>query len=159
MLTDYKISRSLRRCARLDRPFKPGEVYWTVVTEDNDELKREDFAAEAWQGPPEGCLAYWKNQMPAGLQRKLKLAPDSVLIDLLLQLGEDPSKQPIRFLLALLLVRRRIARQIPHDQPDVIQLEVPPEDQKVAVTICEISPDLAQKLQTELVNLFYCEAD
>lgn len=159
VLTEYKISRSSRRCARLDRAFKPGEVYWTVVSEHDDELQRIDIAAEAWTVPPEDCLAYWKNRMPLGQHRKLQLAPDAVLVDLLLQLADDPAQQAIRFLLALLLIRRKIARQVEDEKPGVMQLEVPPDDQKVSVTVCEITPELAQRLQVELVDLLYCEAE
>ncbi len=188
VLTDYKIARSSRRCTKLDRPLKPGEWFWTVVIEAGDELVRQDVSAEAWTGPPEGSLAHWKNRMPSSDQRRLKLAPDAVLVDLLHQLADDLPRQELRYLLTLLLLRRRLVRPIPshhessHDPSDTdhlddaaddqttgeraaavkekcLHLEVVADGTSVSVVECDISPELAAKLQSELVDLLYCEAE
>lgn len=86
MRTDYKVGRCSRRCQQLQRPLRPGEWYYSVVSDDDDEgLTRIDIASEAWQGPPEGAVGWWKNRMPEAGARKLKPAPDVLLIDLLRQ--------------------------------------------------------------------------
>lgn len=86
MRTDYKVGRCSRRCQQLQRPLRPGEWYYSVVSDDDDEgLTRIDIASEAWQGPPEGTVGWWKNRMPEAGARKLKPAPDALLIDLLRQ--------------------------------------------------------------------------
>lgn len=119
MLGEYKLGRCTRRCARLDRPLGPGEWYYSVVTESDEEgvLERIDISAQGWQGPPEGTLGWWKSRMPQGASRKWKLAPDPVLIELLKGSGPDaPNSRSIdddlRFLIALLLLRRRVLQRV-----------------------------------------------
>lgn len=85
---EYKLGRCSRRCSVEDRPLQPGETYYSVVeiaadADDEETLARRDISAHAWQGPPEGNLGWWKNRMPEAGNRKLKLAPDAVLVDLM----------------------------------------------------------------------------
>lgn len=85
---EYKLGRCTRRCSVEDRPLQPGEIYYSVVeaaadADDDENLVRRDISAHAWNGPPEGNLGWWKNRMPEAGSKKLKLAPDAVLIDLL----------------------------------------------------------------------------
>jgi hypothetical protein len=68
----------------------PGEWFYSVVQagDDSEEasLVRRDIAAQAWQGPPDDALGWWKNRMPQAGTRKMKLAPDAVLVDLMRRL-------------------------------------------------------------------------
>ena len=66
--------------------------------------------AEAWQGPPEGVLGWWKSHMPERDARKLHWAPNDVMLELLEGLESQPDKQDMRYVLALLLIRRRVVR-------------------------------------------------
>ena len=48
-----------------DRPgFAPGETYYSVLVAEGAELKRYDYAADAWQGPPAEAVGWWKSQIP-----------------------------------------------------------------------------------------------
>ena len=171
MLSEYKVGRSTRRCWHLDRPLQPGEWYYSVVSEDDDEgvLTRRDYSAEAWQGPPEGALGWWKCRMPAAGAKKLKLAPDAVLVDLLRQAGGDGSGEAsagaaIRYLLALLLMRRRVIRPVEtagaeSDADDAMEFEVIGDGSTIRLTRCDVHPSQAHALGQQLTELLYCEAD
>ncbi|WP_164103433.1 hypothetical protein [Candidatus Laterigemmans baculatus] len=171
MLSDYKVSRCTRRCAQLERALEPGEWYFSVVSEGDEEgaLVRHDYSAEAWQGPPEGTLGWWKCRMPEAGAKKLTLAPDGVLVDLLRQTGEgtDPA---LRYLLALLLMRRRLIK--PVDSPagpparsgspataGGLEVEVIADGSTIALEPCRIHPDQLPRLREQLSELLYCEAD
>src|SRR5579863_1948158 len=56
-LMDYEIQRFTRHCAVTGRELAPGEEFYTALVAAGAELKRIDYSAEAWQGPPEGALA------------------------------------------------------------------------------------------------------
>ena len=107
---DFEVQRCSRRCAKSDRELQPGEVYYSALVESGSELQRLDFAADAWNQPPEGTVAWWKSNMPGAGAKRPHWAPNDVLLDYFQSLERDPAKGDVRYVLALLLVRRRIVR-------------------------------------------------
>ena len=81
-----------------------------MLIAEGDELKRCDYSAQAWQGPPTGTVGWWKSQMPDQHARRAHWAPNDVLLNFFDELAEKPDKQDMRYVLALLLVRRRVMR-------------------------------------------------
>ncbi len=73
-------------------------------------MVRHDYSSEAWTGPPDGVLGWWKLQIPEPTAKKIKLAPNDVLLELFDQLAEGEEHLDMRYVLALLLVRRRVFR-------------------------------------------------
>lgn len=110
MQLDFEIQRLTRRCAATDRPFEPGEICYSVLEVQGADIVRKDFAASAWTGPPTEAFGWWKSRVPAASAKKIKLAPNEVLLELFEQLAQQPECQDMRYVLALLLVRRRVLR-------------------------------------------------
>ena len=179
MLGEYKVNRCTRRCQALNRPLREGEWYYSVVIEQGDSYQRLDYSAESWQGPPEGALGWWKNRMPRADEKKMVLAPNEVLVDLLRQMGQFPAKAKSRYLLALILMRRKIVRprqtlaetqpagsrsaedaeSAPEALSDVLALEVIEDGSAIDVPACTITRSESAQLRQELDELLYCEAD
>jgi hypothetical protein len=107
---DYEIQKSTRHCTRTGRELKPGETFYSVLIADGSRVVRQDFAAEAWAGPPEGSLGSWKSQVPHLATNKVHWAPNDVMLELLEQWEHDPLKVESRYVLSLLMARRRILR-------------------------------------------------
>jgi hypothetical protein len=110
MQTEFEIQRSTRRCAATDRPLVPGEWCYSVLEVQGADVVRKDFAASAWNGPPADSFGWWKARVPEPHAKKIKLAPNEVLLELFDQLAEQPHNEDMRYVLALLLVRRRVLR-------------------------------------------------
>lgn len=108
-MIDFEIQRCTRHCAVTGREFRPGEVFYSVLLEEGNTWKRLDYAAESWHGPPDGCIAWWRTQMPLP-ERKRRWAPSEVMIRCLEQLADQPQRADFRYLLSLLMIRRRILR-------------------------------------------------
>jgi hypothetical protein len=108
MLQDYPTTRSGRRCHVSGHEFAPGEAYVSAVVTRGSQLVRVDVAAANWNQPLEGTVGWWRCRMPDTGLTRLKLAPNSVLLDTLGQLLKHPENQTLAFFLALLLVRRRV---------------------------------------------------
>lgn len=159
MLADFKVNRCSRRCYSQSRPLRDGEWYFSVVLENGDDLTRRDYSAEAWMGPPEGVVGWWKGRMPVAGARKLVLAPDHVLVDLLRGLGDSVQRQPLRYLLALMLLRRRIVSSVSKkDDPGPINLRVNADGSEIEVIPCNVSRGQTEELEVALQELLYCEA-
>lgn len=116
MLLDFDIQRCTRRCAATDRPLEPGEACYSILEVQGAEIVRKDFSQEAWSGPPEKAFGWWKSRIPEPTAKKIKLAPNDVLLELFDQLAEQPGRTDMRYVLALLLVRRRVMRVEPPSQ-------------------------------------------
>lgn len=110
MLLDFEVQRSTRRCAATDRPLEPGDECFSVLEVQGAEVIRKDFCREAWSGPPDGAFGWWKSRVPEPVAKKIKLAPNDVLLELFDQLAEQPQQEDMRYVLSLLLVRRRVFR-------------------------------------------------
>ncbi len=172
MLGEYKVSRCSRQCHTLKRPLRDGEWYYSVVLESGDDYIRQDFSAESWNGPPEGAIGWWKSRMPMSDEKKMVLAPAEVLVDLLRQMGGFPGKEKSRYLLALMLMRRRIVRPAssandPLASPDqdaagpqpMLRVEVVADGSLIELPTCQISRSESDALKDELNGLLYCEAE
>lgn len=73
-------------------------------------LERIDCAAKAWDGPPDGTLAWWKSRYIPSDSSGPKLAPAEVLLDVLEELESHPEDKALRYLVALQLVRRKVLK-------------------------------------------------
>lgn len=176
MLGEYKVSRCSRQCHHQQRPLRDGEWYYSVVIEDGDEYLRRDYSAESWQGPPESAVGWWKSRMPTSDEKKMVLAPPEVLIDLLRQMGDLPGKEKCRYLLALMLMRRRLIRPVTGSAGDdsraerteqneqdranpLMRVEVVADGDLIEIPTCVISRSEAEAVKNELDELLYCEAE
>ncbi len=73
-------------------------------------MVRRDYSAEAWPSPPDGTIGWWKSQVPDTHATRMHWAPNDVILHYFEQLEDQHDKEDIRFVLALLMIRRRIVR-------------------------------------------------
>lgn len=111
-MIDYEIAPSARVCTATGRELKPGEKVYSVLLDSAGKFVRQDFAVEAWQGPPAGAYGFWLGQVAAPDGPRRLPINDELLTDCFLQLeGQtEPAKINVRYVLALLLMRRRRMR-------------------------------------------------
>ncbi|MGA0287324.1 MAG: hypothetical protein ACO3YY_05390 [Phycisphaerales bacterium] len=78
-------------------------------------LVRRDYALEAWNDTevPEGVVCHWRTTVPEPTATPRGL-DEEVLLELLERLAErdDPAQEPLRLVVALVLLRRRRLRLI-----------------------------------------------
>jgi hypothetical protein len=121
--TGFEIARPTGLCSVSGRAITPGEIFVAGLFErtGEDRLERRDFSLEAWgagpgrDGGPPGLVASWRAVMPRPDDRAGRLVDDEALACLFEQVseaaeGESTARAAFRFLLALLLVRRRVLR-------------------------------------------------
>lgn len=160
---DYEIQRCTRRCAATEREFAPGEEFFSVLIAEGAQLRRLDYCAEAWQGPPENATGWWRSRMPSPTQRRMHWAPNDVMLHFFEQLEDQPDRADMRFVLALLLVRRRVLREEDRTRDEqgreVTILFCPRSDKTHAVPTVPPSPKRVEEIQEELAQLLFAKAD
>lgn len=152
---DYEIQSCTRRCAVSGRELAPGEAYYSALVPEGEGWRRYDYAPEAWQGPPPEAVGWWKSQRPD--ERRTRWAPNDVLLDFFDQLEGQAENQDLRYVLALLLVRRRVMRlEETEPQPEggeVLVLECPRRETTYRVPAMLPDETRAQQIQDELARL------
>ena len=108
-MLDYQIQPNTRRCWATGRDLRPGERYFSVLLDEDGKFVRRDYSAEAWQGPPPGAFSFWVGRIPTGEAKKRPPIDDDLLLDCFQRLeGQaEPDKVNFRYVVALLLMRRR----------------------------------------------------
>lgn len=117
MLLDFEVQRCTRCCAATERALEPGDECYSVLEVSGADVVRKDYCSAAWKGAPENAFGWWKSRVPEPTAKKIKLAPNDVLLELFEKLAEQIDQQDLRYVLALLLVRRRVLRVDVADEP------------------------------------------
>jgi hypothetical protein len=108
-MVDYQIQPSTRRCSASGRELRAGEQYYSVLLEEGGKFVRKDYSVEVWQGPPEGAFSFWLGRLSPPQAKRRQPIDDEMLLDCFQRLqGQlEPSRIRFRYVLALLLMRRR----------------------------------------------------
>lgn len=127
----FALGRRTGLCAATQRPLEAGEEVITVLVEPAEVaagegageqpapasvgFQRLDYSLDAWEAgarPPEGSqtFAYWRSVQPEGGKARSQVVSDEELVELFVRSGEvhDERQVVFRYLLALLLIRRRL---------------------------------------------------
>lgn len=171
MLLDFEVRTCSRSCAETGKELQPGEVYFSVlsVQEKGQETEtvRRDFSVEAWSGPSETCLGWWRSRVPVK-EEKPKLAPTEVMLNLFTALADRPAAikpedRQFRYLLGLLLIRRRVLRREDsiHNKAgkEVLMLSAPRRDEQYELMVDEPNQEQAVQIQQRMIDLLYGDGD
>jgi hypothetical protein len=171
MLLDFEVQRCTRCCAATERPLEPGDECYSVLEIVGAEIVRKDYCPEAWKGAPESAFGWWKSRVSEPTARKIKLAPNDVLLELFDQLADKSEQQDLRYVLALLLVRRRVLRvDVTSDSPDendtatdhgaeTMTLYCPKRDSTCEVAIAMPNGERINEIQQQLSELLVAGAE
>ena len=161
-MLEFDVQRCTRRCATADRELRPGEPFFSVLVSEGSQVVRYDYGEEAWQGPPEGCIGFWKSRMPEPNSTRISWAPNDVMLDYFQQLEEDVAKQDIRYVLALLMIRRRLLRLEETRAIDaggeLMVLYCPRNETEYKLNVVTPGKERIQEIQQELGQLLFAHA-
>jgi len=173
MAKDYNITRTAGLCVACETQLQPEQEYVATVREprDGEEAEgfvREDFCPACWDAAEEARKAepfgVWRTHVPKPTEKKKLFVDDDVLINFFERLdgAEEPAKVSFRYVLALVLMRKKL---LVYDRSgkddagrDVWRMHFKGSDRKHEVTdpnmdedqIAEVSQQLGQILQGEL---------
>jgi hypothetical protein len=145
------------------RELKPGEKFYSVLVPAGAEVIRRDYAPEAWQGPPENAIGWWTAEVPDLRANRVHWAPHEVMLHCFQQLYDDASKQDFCYVLALLMIRRRIFRleatETDETGREVMMVFCPRSENEYRVPVVVPDPARAAEIQQELAELLFAKVD
>lgn len=156
-MLDFEIQRCSRRCSATNRELHSGETCYSVLVPNGGEVVRLDYSAEAWTGPPANAIGWWQMEVVDPNAGRPHWAPNDVMLNYFERLLEDPAAEDARYILALLLVRRRIARveRTEHDATGRAHLVIycPRNEREYTIPEAMPSAERAAEIQQQLAEL------
>lgn len=160
-MLDFEVQRFTRRCCQTDRPLEPGENFYSVLVTRGSKVIRQDISEQAWEGPVEGAIGWWKSRVPEKQTANLHWAPNDVILHYFEQLADDTEKADTRYVLALLMIRRRIVRQeateADGEDGEMFVLYCPRNDREYRVPVVAPSQQRIEEIQNELTELLFAD--
>jgi len=111
---EWAIKHRADACAATQRPFAPGEYFYTLLFHDADGYRREDLSEEAWATRNENIrpFSFWKTRyepLPAEPEPLAKENAEQLFRRLIA--SENPPANAC-YVLAAMLERKRVLKQI-----------------------------------------------
>ena len=164
MTGEYEFSKFTGRCAVTDRPLEEGEAYYAVLLEEGESFSRRDYSTSAWTGPPEGSFCFWKARVPVKAKKSSIAIDLPLLIHLFQRMEQDesPARQRFRFVLALLLMRKRTLRfekAVREGEQEFWQMRLTTDQSQHQVLNPSLSDEEIASLSAELTALLSGEAE
>ena len=127
MQADWEIKSRAHVCARTGREFQPGEIFFTMLTRNGDGFLREDLCDEAWNSRNDNLqpFSFWKSKYEPPAPRPPEPLPHDDAESLLRRLvsENDPTYANVRYILALMLERKRLLRPIESEDDEMLVYE------------------------------------
>lgn len=127
MQADWEIKSRAHACARTGREFQPGEHFYTLLVRQGEGFLREDLCEEAWQSRNENILpfSFWRSKYEPPAPPRPEALPRDDAESLLRRLvaENEPTYKNVRYILALMLERKRLLRPIESQDDDMLVYE------------------------------------
>ncbi|PYI77601.1 MAG: hypothetical protein DMF01_00855 [Verrucomicrobia bacterium] len=112
---EWAIKHRADFCAVTQRPFVPGEYFYTLLYHDSDGYRREDLSEEAWQGRNENIrpFSFWKSRYEPLPPKPAEPVPKENAEQLFRRLmGSNNPPANACYVLAAMLERKRVLKQV-----------------------------------------------
>jgi hypothetical protein len=106
----YAIAKAEGKCQVCGKAIEPGEKLMAALRETPAAMERVDVCLGCWESfDKAGLLGFWQSTLLPPTARKNVFVDDDVLCELFERLGdaEEPAKIDFRFVLGLILMRKR----------------------------------------------------
>ena len=167
MATEYNIARTAGQCVKCNKELLEKEEFVAVLTESGEQFQRVDWCRPCWEAPDRGEVAnlfsVWHSHMPVKEIKKRLFIDDAMLVNFFQRLdgAEEPARVNFRFVLALVLMRKRLLmydRAVTDNGVEKWAMKLRGTDEMHQVInpkldesrIAEVSEQLSQILQGEL---------
>ena len=112
MIQKWDIQAAAGQCAGTGRKLEPGEEYYAALVDKKTCFERLDYSVEYWNAHKPEVFSFWKTTVAAVNEKKNLFVDDSVLTNFFerLESEQESVKINFRFVLALILMRKRILK-------------------------------------------------
>ena len=122
-MAQWDVAKTQGVCAGCNQILQPKQDYYAALVEatndsteasqpEADGFARCDYCPDCWERLGPDVFCFWKTALPEPQEKKKLLVDDAVLLDIFERLAgvDEPAKINFRFVLALILMRKRILK-------------------------------------------------
>ena len=156
-MVDWKIARRRDRCSRCETAFEEGTRHVSTIAFQGDSVAREDLCSSCWEAREAGLdIFHWYTRQRRD-RRSLALdLPTLEQLFLRLEGSEEPRVLELRYVIALILMRKRRLKlvRVVREPRETLVLRRPRRDETLRVAVCDFDPARMDALRTDLVRIF-----
>lgn len=161
-MTDWEIKKTLGQCWGSGKKFEVGVEYYAALVEAPDGFERRDFSVEFWQEQKPEVYCYWKTKMIHPDRKRRLFVDDDMLMTFFERLADEtePNKVNFRFVLTLILMRKRILKYDSSelkDSKEIWILRVTGENRSVNVVNPHLTEDQVVELSSQIGEILQVE--
>jgi len=154
-MADWEIKKTLGRCFGADRELAVGEEYFAALVQTEQGLERRDYCAAYWEASKPEVYCFWKSRIANPEQKKKLFIDDAMLLAFFDRLATetDPEKLNFRFVLTLILMRKRKLKYDSaknEDGKEIWTMRVVGEDRFEDVVNPHLNEDQIQQLSEQM---------
>lgn len=154
-MADWQIQKTLGQCCGTGDEFEVGSEYIATLIETPEGFERRDFSIDFWQREKPDVYCFWKTKMESPEQKKRLFVDDDMLMTFFERLTDETEQDKInfRFILALVLMRKRILKYLSSEAKDngeTWQLRVTGENRTVEVVDPHLSEEQIEQLSSQV---------
>ncbi|MEY2492050.1 MAG: hypothetical protein QOH24_1001 [Verrucomicrobiota bacterium] len=115
LATDWPIKQRSENCHATQRPFAPGEFFYTLLYREGEGFRREDLSEEAWRNRNENIqpFSFWRSKFEPDQPPAAEPLAKENAEELFRRLIVEPEPPPhVCFVLAVMLERKRVLKQV-----------------------------------------------
>ncbi len=154
---EWEIKSRARCCARTGKPFEEGEYFYTLLFRDGDRFRREDISEKAWQERNANIepFSFWRSRYEAPAPPRSEPLPKDDAESLLRRLiaERDPASENARYILALMLERKRILRPVESADSSLLVYEHASTGESIVVPNPSLSLETLSAIQSEVYGM------
>lgn len=157
MNPDWEIKSRSHSCHLTGHPFAEGDFFYTLLFRDGAGFRREDISEDAWKNRNDNIqpFSFWRSKYEPPIQKKADHLPANDAERLLRELLEENRPETIhaRFILALMLERKKLLRPIPNTEKKMLVYELTSTHEVFALQDPELTLDQIPSVQKEVAEL------
>jgi hypothetical protein len=157
MQADWDIKSRAHACSRTGRQFEEGEFFYTMLVRQGEGFCREDLCEEAWRARNDNIdpFSFWRSKY----EPPAPPPPDPIAKNdaegLLRRLIEenDPAHKNARYILALMLERKRLLRPVESSDTDMLVYEHAATGETLVLENPQLGLDRIPEIQIEVAEM------
>ena len=157
MQADWEIKSRAHQCSRTGREFAEGEFFYTSLVREGEGFRREDMCEEAWTGRNDNIepFSFWRSKYEPPAPPAAEPLPRDDAEGLLRRLvaENNPAHLNARYILALMLERKRVIRPVESSDDDMLVYEHLATGETLVIANPWLSLDRIPEVQREVSAL------
>jgi hypothetical protein len=166
VIEQWNIPRPLGVCAATGKAFSPGEICWAAVVIQDGLFVRREYSDAAWNDAlRKQAFSFWRVKVPDPEEPPVRrLVDDEVLLEFFRRLegSAEPDQVNFRYVLGLLLVRRKVFKlaDIEHSgDAEYLVLKEKGADALHRVLAPTLTPDAMNAVRQQVTQILNLEGE